>query len=245
MSSSRSRPSPMETACFRFGMIAPVIQGTFPDASEAAFYRRITQEPVTLPNGQVFRYSPDTLERWTSLYRKDGMDGLLPKTRKDKGESRSVDTEAAGEIFRIFSEFPGTNGVAVHQQLIRDGFIPATVSVRSVQRFIRENNLKQPREGTVRERRAFEKSRFGQLWQADTAFLPYITDGEGRSRRTYVIMIIDDHSRMIVGGEIFYHDNTLNYQKVLKDAVTAYGIPDRLYMDYTDVLTIPINALAA
>ena len=44
-------------------------------------------------------------------------------------------------------------------------------------------------------------------------------------------MIIDDHSRMIVGGEIFYNDNTLNYQKVLKDAIVAYGIPDRLYMD--------------
>ena len=44
-------------------------------------------------------------------------------------------------------------------------------------------------------------------------------------------MIIDDHSRMIVGGEIFYHDNAVNYQKVLKDAIASFGIPDKLLMD--------------
>ena len=224
--------SPMDIACFRFGTIAPVIQGTFPDASEAAYYRRVTQESFTLPDGSTFQYSPDTLERWTGLYRKYGMDGLIPKTRKDKGESRSIDAEAAAEISRLFSEHPGTNGVAVHDSLIRNGFIPATVSVRAVQRFIRENNLKKPQEGSVRERRAFEMERFGQLWQADTAYLPYITDESGKSRRTYVIMIIDDHSRMIVGGEIFYNDNALNFQKVLKDAITSYGIPDKIYTDH-------------
>jgi len=44
-------------------------------------------------------------------------------------------------------------------------------------------------------------------------------------------MIIDDHSRMIVGGEIFYNDNALNFQRVLKRAVETYGIPDKLYLD--------------
>ncbi len=44
-------------------------------------------------------------------------------------------------------------------------------------------------------------------------------------------MIIDDHSRMIVGGEIFYNDNAYNYQKVLKSAIATYGLPDKIYMD--------------
>ena len=33
MSNTKAKPSPMDTACFRFGMIAPVIQGTFPDTA--------------------------------------------------------------------------------------------------------------------------------------------------------------------------------------------------------------------
>ena len=44
-------------------------------------------------------------------------------------------------------------------------------------------------------------------------------------------MIIDDHSRLLVGGGLFYNDNSYNFQKVLKDAVAAYGIPDNLYVD--------------
>ncbi len=44
-------------------------------------------------------------------------------------------------------------------------------------------------------------------------------------------MIIDDHSRLLVGGGLFYNDNAYNFQKVLKDAVAAYGIPSKLYVD--------------
>lgn len=46
-----------------------------------------------------------------------------------------------------------------------------------------------------------------------------------------MIMIIDDHSRMIVGGQIFYNDNAYNYQKVLRQAIATYGLPDKLYLD--------------
>ena len=44
-------------------------------------------------------------------------------------------------------------------------------------------------------------------------------------------MIIDDHSRLLVGGELFYNDNACNFQKVLKSAIATYGIPDKLYVD--------------
>ena len=44
-------------------------------------------------------------------------------------------------------------------------------------------------------------------------------------------MVIDDHSRFLVGGGLFYNDNAYNFQKVLKDAVAAHGIPSKLYVD--------------
>ena len=93
MSTPKINASPVEIAYFRFGVIAPVIQGTFPDASEAAFYRRVAREELTLPDGSHRKYSPDTFEKWTSLYRKEGMDGLLPKSRSDKGVSRTIDDD--------------------------------------------------------------------------------------------------------------------------------------------------------
>ena len=54
---------PLKVAHFRFALIAPVIQGLYPDASEAAYYRRVTQEPIIRPDGTPYKYSPDTLEK--------------------------------------------------------------------------------------------------------------------------------------------------------------------------------------
>nr|WP_282570519.1 DDE-type integrase/transposase/recombinase [Butyrivibrio fibrisolvens] len=100
----------------------------------------------------------------------------------------------------------------------------------------------------MKDRKAFEASDFGCLWQADTCYLPYISE-DGKERRTYLIMIIDDHSRMIVGGEIFYNDNAYNFQKVLKRAVETYEIPDKLYLDNgspysNDQLTLICDSIA-
>ncbi len=129
----------------------------------------------------------------------------------------------------------------IHDFLIKSSLIPATVSVDSVQRFIRHNDLKSARDPNLREHKAYEEDEFGKIRQADTCYLPYITEG-GKSRRAYVIMIIDDHSRLLIGGELFYNDNACNFQKVLKDAIATYGIPDKLYADNNSPVSLsPVN----
>ena len=57
------------TAEFRFGLIAPVIQGLFPDASATAYYKRIAQKEFTLPDGTVKKFSYKTIEDWTTRYK--------------------------------------------------------------------------------------------------------------------------------------------------------------------------------
>ena len=219
-----------EIAQFRFALIAPVIQGLFPDASATAYYKRVTASPLTLPDGSTVTYSYKTLEKWKSLYTIGGLDALMPRVRADKGIPRALNEDAISEIYRIKGEHPRMNATQIHDHLIREAFIPATVSVDSVQRFIRHNDLKSARDPNLRDRKAFEEDAFGKIWQADTCYLPYITE-DGRSRRVYCIMIIDDHSRLLVGGQLFYNDNAYNFQKVLKDAIATYGIPDKLYVD--------------
>ena len=219
-----------EVAQFRFALIAPVIQGLFPDASATAYYKRVSAAPLTLPDGTSVKYSYKTLEKWKSLYSIGGLDALMPVSRSDKGTSRSLNDEAVAEIYRIKKEYPRMNATQIHERLVQESFIPATVSVDSVQRFIRHNDLKAARDPNLRDRKAYEEDAFGKIWQADTCYLPYITEN-GHSRRVYCIMIIDDHSRLLVGGGLFYNDNAYNFQKVLKNAIAAYGIPDKLYVD--------------
>ena len=217
-------------AQFRLALIAPVIHGLYPDASRNAYYQRITENPLTLPDGSAFRYSPKTISKWVSLYQNGGIDALMPRERSDKGGTRVLTDTAIEEIYRLKEAFPRLNSTQIHRHLVEEAFIPASVSVCAVQRFVKKHDLKSARNPNMRDRKAFEEDAFGKMWQADTCYLPYITE-DGLRRRVYCIMIIDDHSRFLVGGGLFYNDSAYNFQKVLKDAVAAHGIPSKLYVD--------------
>ena len=217
-------------AQFKLALIAPVLHDLYPDVSRNAYYRRVTEKPLTLPNGSVVQYSPKTLCKWVSMYQAGGIDALMPKERSDKGATRALPDTAIEEICRLKKEFPRLNSTQIHSQLVQEGFIPATVSVCAVQRFVKKNSLNSASNPAMRDRRAFEEDTFGKMWQADTVYLPHITE-DGQRRRVYCIMIIDDHSRLLVGGGLFYNDNAYNFQKVLKQAVATYGIPVKLYVD--------------
>ena len=220
----------MGIAQLRFGLIAPVIQETYADASASAYCRRVAQTPQVLPDGRKVQYKPKTLEKWITLYRRGGMEALIPRTRCDKGNTRVITPEAEREIHRLKREYPRLNATQIHARLVQEAVLQATVSVSSVQRYIKRNRLQAADPAEGKDRKAFEEAYFGGMWQADTCYLPYITEN-GKSRRTYLIMILDDHSRLIVGGRLFYQENAANFQQVLKDAVATYGIPHKLYVD--------------
>lgn len=230
METESTKKEQMELARIRFGLIAPMVQGTFPDESMSAYCHRVAAFPVKLPDGRQVQYKAKTLGKWLSLYNRGGMDALIPKTRCDKGASRVATQEAAMEIHRLRREYPRLNATQIHEQLVQDGILPAAVSVSSVQRYIRRNNLKGAVVSETKDRKAFEEAYFGGMWQANTCYLPYIRENR-QSRRVYLIMILDDHSRMIVGGRLFYQENAVNFQQMLRDAVAAYGIPHKLYAD--------------
>ena len=69
----------MKVAEFKFGLIAPVLQGTYIEVSAAAYYKRVTAEKLTLPDGKTVKLSYKTLEKWTSEYKRFGFDALIPR----------------------------------------------------------------------------------------------------------------------------------------------------------------------
>ena len=222
-----------ELAYFRFALIAPVIQKTYTDASIAAYCRRITESPITRPDGTAFPYRPATLERWVNRYRAGGMEALAPRERSDKGSVRSLSDECILEIHRLKEKFPRLDAVQIHIRLVQDGLLPATVSPRTIQRFIKANGLQSPAaSGPLKDRKAFEEPYFGAMWQADTCHFSYVADDSGKRRRTYLMLILDDNSRMVVGARLFFEDNAYNFQKLFKDAIATVGIPQKLYVDW-------------
>jgi transposase InsO family protein len=223
--------TPYQSAHFKFGLIAPVIQDTYTDETAMAYYRRVTEKPLRRPDGTYFHYKPKSIQAWERLYRKGGMDALIKPPRKDKGTQRSLSNDAITEIYNLKEKFPRLNATQIREKLIADGIVTAKVSVRCFQRFIKEWNLKRGMPANLKDRKAFEEEYFGGMWQTDSCHFPRITGDNGSLMKTYLQLIMDDHSRMIVSAEIFFNDNAINFQSLLKRAVAAYGIPNKLYCD--------------
>lgn len=218
-------------ASFRLAVIQPAFNGTFPDRNKQAYYIRLSQKPFKLPDGREVRYSPGTFSCWESDYRKKGFDALLPKQQADKGHSRRLDPDVIAKIYELRERFPRLSASGIREKMIADGIIGAAdASVSTFQRFIRNNHLKGASAPGMKDRRAFEEEFSTGMYQADTLYGPCINE-DGTAKRTYLIMILDDKSRLITGGRFFYQDNSTNFQLVLHDAIATYGIPKKLYVD--------------
>ncbi len=231
ISSDKKYNESIEKAHLRFAVIAPVIQGVFTEPTKTAYYKKVAEKPLKMPNGKSIYLNYNTFEKWEACYKNKGMDGLLPKSRSDIGMPRSLTDEAIHEIYRLIQQFPRINATLIYTKLIEDGFIKASnVSVCAVQRFIKSNNLKAASIQNIKDRKAFEEEFPCSMYQADTCHALYLTECNVK-RKTYLFHIVDDYSRFIVGARFFYADNAYNFQLVLKEAVARYGICNKLYCD--------------
>ena len=60
---------------------------------------------------------------------------------------------------------------------------------------------------------------------------PYLKTADGLKRKVYIIALIGDASRFIVGIDVFFHDNFVNLMSVIKSAVAKYGRPQIFNFD--------------
>ena len=217
-----------QVALFRFSVISPLVNNCHDFNSKMEFFRNVSLKQYTLPNGKNSTFSPLTIKTWYLNYLKGGFDALVPRERTDFGSSRSLTIEAHNRIFELKSQFPHITGKAIYKKLIEEGIINVKdASISSVYRFLKSNELKHI--PTV-ERRSFEMEHSNDCWQCDTSHGPVILI-DGKKVQTYLIQIIDDSSRLIVGHQFFLNDNSHNLQTVLKQAVKTYGIPKKIFVD--------------
>ena len=71
---------------------------------------------------------------------------------------------------------------------------------------------------TKKEFRRYEAEHINDIWCCDTTYSFKLTVN-GVKKRMYIMAIIDDASRVIVGCDVFFEDNYVNFMSVLKSAV--------------------------
>ncbi|WP_390410710.1 DDE-type integrase/transposase/recombinase [Lacticaseibacillus jixiensis] len=219
-----------DIALFRYELIQPLISGTFPDATRQDYMKRVATTERVLPNGKRGTVGAGTLKEWATNYRKLGLKGLKPKRRSDAGNNRRLNDEQKAEIIRLKEESPNRPATVIRKRMIMTGyFAQGAPSESTIQRYLAQVTPGLQR-SNIEDMRAFEMSHVNELWQIDTTHGPFILAG-GRKRKVYIVGIIDDASRYLVGWGMYFEDNAINVQMTLKQAIATYGRPRQIYAD--------------
>lgn len=219
-------------ALMRYAAIAPLVTGNADEyPSLKAFFREVSAKGIKAPDGSVRNYAPATIEKWYLLYKKNGFDGLLPVSRSDCGVSRRIDDDLKAQIVQLKKDFPRLSAAAIYRHLIENGSIrPHQLSESTVCRFISQLMISQKTDSNEDMRR-YERPHINEVWCGDSSAGPYLKMSDGKKHRVYIIALIDDASRFILGADVFLNDNFVNLMSVIKSAVSKYGKPKLFNFD--------------
>ena len=221
-----------DLALMRYSVIAPLVTGLSDDyTSLEAFYRDASAKGVIHPDGSIKHYAPGTIEKWYRNYKQDGFDALIPTNRADLGVPRKLDEQLQEQILYLKTNYPRMSSSAIYRQLKDNGSIKAgELSESTVNRFVNVISI-QLKTTTNQDMRRYERPHINEVWCGDSSVGPYLTTSDGKKHKVYIIALIDDASRFIVGIDVFFHDNFVNLMSVMKSAVAKYGRPKMFNFD--------------
>lgn len=226
----------MKVATFRFGVIAEFVTGVRLAHGEKE--RLLLEKAIRIyeiPGSTQTRISRATMLSWIAAYRKGGyrIEALCPKMRSDKGAFRSLDTTLRMAIKGLKEENPYYTVPVIIKKLRLAKIIGPDdpVNKATIYRFLRHEDLTKASEDAV-DRRRFETEHSNQVWQCDVLHGPMVfVDGSPTLKKTYLMAIIDDHSRLIVHAQFYLSEAFETLKEALRAAVSTRGIPQKFYVD--------------
>jgi hypothetical protein len=216
----------------RHQIISPVLMET--GRSQMKYFREVATREWDVPGRGTRRFSAITMKGWLNRYKKNGFQALVPRAREDEGGFRKLPLERRDAIKKLRKEYLSMSIVRFYDCALQANVLGTPpICLATLRRFIQLEKLFAPKQEQIQARKRFEMSRFGELWTGDFMHGPMVLAEPGgkRHKKAILMAIIDDHSRMIVGGMFGFQENTLLLENVFKDAILAHGLPDRLYVD--------------
>lgn len=217
-----------QVAVFRYGLISPALHMS--RAERKKYFRELEGKEFDIPYFGKKRYLAGTFKHWMLKYRNGGLDNLKPSIRCDKGILRKISDSVVMAIKTAIERYPFLSSSGIYRLLINEGHIRSgDFSETTLRNYIRKNNLRDINKDVV-GRKKYEKENVNELWVCDFMYGFHIRCGK-RKRRSYLCVIIDDHSRVIVGWGWYFEENSSVLAKTLKTAISIYGLPLVFYCD--------------
>ena len=221
-------------AVFRFGVIFPLVEKDLHEywGEKQRILRELIGKEWEIPFSNRTYISKATILNWVKRYEDGGrkIEALYPQDRGDKGRMRSITDEQIDELIRLRNENPKLSTPRLVERARSEGaFPPGTkVSMASIYRLLKIRKAK--RQKVEQDMRKFEVQMSNDLWQSDCMHGPKVLH-DGKLRKTYLFVIIDDHSRLVPHGQFYLAETLDNYLDCLWTAMRKRGVPRKLYVD--------------
>jgi putative transposase len=232
-------------ALFRYGLIAPLVLETLPRGELTRRAQEIAARLYDIPFSTRRRVSVDTLLEWTLRYRRNSLAALYPKPRQDRGQLRAITAETAALIERLKRESPSRTGTALlfHLALADPNQQRPELSPSTLYRFLRARGLTERQllldKAAASSHKKYEAEFANRTWQSDMLFGPWVQRPAGGQMQVFLQATLDDASRLIPHAQ-FYPDQGLDsFLDCLRQAISARGVPTRLYMDNAKIYRSP------
>ncbi|RLB88961.1 MAG: hypothetical protein DRH10_06770 [Deltaproteobacteria bacterium] len=180
-----------------------------------------------------------TLSNYIYKYREKGPIALLFYHPRPKS-LRIHDAHLREKIIELIEELP-TRSVSTLRRLLNDDDKYrdkiSRISNRTIYRFLKENGLSQKerfqllRENGRKSYHVFEAAFSLALVQADARDGIWLSCHDGKVRKSYLFLWIDDFSRKILFGKYYLSEKLPCLEDSFKYMVLRWGIPFKIYCD--------------
>ncbi|MHA1492055.1 MAG: DDE-type integrase/transposase/recombinase [Promethearchaeota archaeon] len=166
-----------------------------------------------------------TIYRWIQKASKEPSK-RKKRNKKKRGRPRKYPDAVFDRIVEIKTERPGRSAKMI-RRLLKKEFPDHCTSLSLIDKVLRKQGLSRRKKNSFKGYSRYVRDKPNDLWQIDIAGYQTL-DNIGR---VYLIGIIDDCSRFIVGAEYFKSEEQKHIMIVLRDAFMAYGRPNQILSD--------------
>ena len=220
-------------ALFRLSVLGPVVSRERLGRGELQqLIRELAQREYAIPGSARRHVAEKTIQAWYHSWRKEGIEGLVPKTRFDRGQSKM--TPAVQEaVLAAKRENPRRSIRQIVRLLEAAGIVASQGLSRSaVHRLLQQSGLSKVVGSAAgpEEKRSFTAEFAGSIWYGDVMHGPRVPV-KGQLRKTYLVSLFDDASRLVAHSAFCLGETALDIEGVLKQALLRRGVPTRIVVD--------------
>jgi len=220
-------------ALFRLSVLGPLISRERLERGELQqLIRELAEREYAIPGSRRRHLGEKTIQAWYYAWRREGLTGLTPQPRQDRGQSKLAPA-IQDAILAAKRDNPRRSIRQIQQLLETAGIVPQdTLSRSSLHRLLQQHGLSRVtgRASLAEEKRSFVAASANAIWYGDVMHGPRVPV-RGRLAKTYLVTLFDDASRLVAHSAFCPGETALDIEGVLKQALLKRGLPRKLVVD--------------